>query len=241
MSATFFISDLHLSQESTKLNHLFDVFIEKHLKEGDLLYILGDFFDVWLGDDAISAWESEMAFKLAALHDRGISLYMMRGNRDFLLGQGFFTHAKCIYLPDPSVIALYGKKILLKHGDDLCILDKKHQRFRKYTRSPWVQALFARLPLRLRKAIAQKIRAHSTRECQRKPSKIMDVPLEAVHAQLRKEISGLIHGHIHKAREMHFMLEGHAYFYRVLDAWGERGNFLRVSQDGFSFEYFEAM
>lgn len=234
MSQTLFISDLHLSEQNTHLNFLFDCFIKNTLLSHsvvDAVYILGDFFDVWVGDDAMASWERGIAEKLAELAKQNIPVYMLVGNRDFLLQESFISLAKVTLLLDPTVINLYGKKIILKHGDDLCVGDKSYQWFRCVVRSALIKKIYLLMPLSWRKGIAARIR---------KKSKSRE--MRAVYAQISSSqvqnllntfsADWLIHGHTHCPQIEDVFLQQKKCLHIILSDWNKQGNQLVVNSDG---------
>lgn len=237
MRQTLFISDLHLSEQRPHLNHLFDLFIASTLSKKstqvDAVYILGDFFDVWLGDDLAGLWEQGIAQKLAALVEQGIPVYIMHGNRDFLLGQDFAQSARVTLLADPTVIDLYGNPVILKHGDDLCLDDEHYQRFRSWVRKPWVKRLYLTLPIFVRQRIAGKIRAKSRARGMREIySKVSDELIQQLLHQYQAKL--LIHGHTHcpQIKPQHI----------ILSDWDKQGSQLIVYSDGrLCLDYFGLM
>ena len=158
---TLFISDLHLDPARPEITRLFGEFIDGEARHADALYILGDLFEAWVGDDDPSETGAFVAGKLKALSDSGVPVYFMHGNRDFLLGEDYARRAGMILLPDPSMVELYGKPVLLMHGDLLCTDDTAYQQFRTQTRDPAWQAQFLSQPLPARLAFAQQARAAS--------------------------------------------------------------------------------
>ena len=151
---TLFISDLHLDPERPGITDLFGRFIDGEARGADALYILGDLFEAWVGDDDPSDTGGFVAGKLRSLRDAGVPVYFMRGNRDFLLGDEFARRAGMTLLPDPAVVMLYGKPVLLMHGDLLCTGDTAYQQFRAQTRDPAWQSQFLAQPLPARLAFA---------------------------------------------------------------------------------------
>ena len=159
--STLFIADLHLDPERPAITELFGRFIDEEARGADALYILGDLFEAWVGDDDPSATGTFVADKLRGLADSGVPVYFMRGNRDFLLGEDYARRAGMTILPDPAVVVLHGKPTLLTHGDLLCTGDTAYQQFRAQTRDPAWQARFLSQPLPARLAFAQQARAAS--------------------------------------------------------------------------------
>ena len=235
---TLFISDLHLSPEHSKITHAFFYFLENIAYQADALYILGDFFEVYVGDDDRSNWLQSIQDALRTLTQSGVLVYFMYGNRDFLTGQNFFLQTGVMFIPDPSVICIHGENILLMHGDSLCTLDKNHQQFRKITRWQWVQKLFLALPLSIRKNIANQLRKKSVSQNQYQSKVIMDVAESTVTENMLKyNVKTLIHGHTHQPKTHSLLINNQPAKRIVLGAWHEKGNYLR-SQDG-EYEWVE--
>jgi UDP-2,3-diacylglucosamine hydrolase len=232
---TLFISDLHLDAERPAITDLFGRFIDGEAASADALYILGDLFEAWVGDDDPSATGAFVAGKLRGLRDAGVPVYFMRGNRDFLLGEDYAKRARITILPDPSVVLLHGTPTLLMHGDTLCSDDVAYQQFRTQTRDPQWQRQFLAQPLSARLAFAQQARAASQAhqsglKAQGAMDAITDVSPATVEATLaRFGIGMLIHGHTHRpAVHAH---EGGTRI--VLGDWYEQGSVLRVDASGF--------
>lgn len=192
-----FISDLHLSEQTPHLTELFYEYLASIAGKTSELYILGDLFEMWLGDDLASNFEKQVASRIKALAESGCSIYFIAGNRDFLLGDAFCQEASMRLLNAPHLMTLEGKKILLTHGDELCILDKSHQRFRAFSRSKWVKKLFLSLSQGLRVTIANRIREASKQ--QTKGKLITDVvESECLKTLQAHDCTVLIHGHTHR-------------------------------------------
>ncbi|HHB91878.1 MAG TPA: UDP-2,3-diacylglucosamine diphosphatase [Thioploca sp.] len=193
---TLFIADLHLSPSRPDSLKLILEFLSGRAKQAEALYILGDLFEVWVGDD-----DDEPIYKsvLAALQDLTIPIFVMHGNRDFLLGKQFTKNTGCQLIPDYHVIDLYGKPTLLLHGDTLCTLDTDYQAFRQQVRKPNWQKFFLSQPLSIRKKLAKEARDSSQAKTKNTNVEIMDVTVEAVNEQLTKyNVTQLIHGHTHR-------------------------------------------
>jgi UDP-2,3-diacylglucosamine hydrolase len=156
--STLFISDLHLSPNQPAITQLFLNFLQHQARRAEALFILGDLFETWIGDDNFNPYNQTIITALAELSMRGITLYFMPGNRDFLIGKLFIQQTGCHYLTDPTIMDLYGKSTLLTHGDSGCTLDKSYLRYRRWSRYPFWQYLFLRLPLRWRQHIADYLR-----------------------------------------------------------------------------------
>jgi UDP-2,3-diacylglucosamine hydrolase len=232
--ATLFISDLHLDAERPHITRLFGEFIDSQARDADALYILGDLFEAWIGDDDPSETGTFVARKLKALSDAGVPVAFIRGNRDFLLAQDYAQRAGMTLLPDPAVVLLHGTPTLLMHGDLLCTDDHAYQQFRAQTRDPQWQARFLAQPVAMRLAFAQQARAaskaHQTGlQAQGTMESITDVSPATVDATYaRYGVDRIIHGHTHRPAV-------HADASRtrvVLGDWYEQGSVLRVDAGG---------
>lgn len=223
---TYFISDLHLCAERQSVSDRFLRFLNEEAQDADSLYILGDLFESWVGDDQINAHDQSIIDALAQAHQQGLPLYFMHGNRDFLINQIFATQSGCALLKDPTLITLYGHSILLMHGDTLCTHDKPYQRFRKIVRSACFQQLFQKLPFSLRTGVARFMRNRSTRstpQSQRTP-RYYDVALDSVYQTMRHyQCQTLIHGHTHKPGIANFILDQMPATRIVLGDWHDTG------------------
>lgn len=230
---TLFISDLHLSPERPEMNELFLDFLDKEATKADALYILGDLFEVWIGDDASVAEHDRVIKGLLRLTTSGTPVYVMHGNRDFLVGRGFEQASGCQLIPDPTIINPYGIPTLLMHGDTLCTDDVEYQRFRTQVRDPrWQQQMLA-LPAEQRAAIAKNYRAQSREQSRQKAEEIMDVNPQAVAQTLREHgVHHLIHGHTHRPGIHDFTLDGGPARRTVLGDWYERGSVLACISSG---------
>jgi UDP-2,3-diacylglucosamine hydrolase len=208
MGYTLFISDLHLCESDPEKNHLFFQFLENHAHHADALYILGDFFNVWLGDDLMSDFHEKIAAALLTLTEKNVKIYFMHGNRDFLIGNTFLQKSGCRLLPDPCVIRLYQKPYLLTHGDQFCTNDKTYQLFRHITRHPFTQWLFYRLSQKRRQQFGNKLRNQSEKRNQHISTELMDINEKSLqhcintidkHADpTSNHIHNTIHGHTHR-------------------------------------------
>ena len=234
---TLFISDLHLSGERPCITQLFQVFLRGEARQAEALYILGDLFEVWLGDDAVTPDIAPVLDDLASLSKIGVPLFVMVGNRDFLLGEGFAKMTGCTLLPDPTVIDLYGIQTLLMHGDTLCTDDTDYQRFRAMVRDPVWQKDFLAKPIAERIRIGREARAESRARTREKSEQIMDTNAQAVNEAFRNHhVSQLIHGHTHRPAIHELTINGHNAKRIVLGDWYQQGSVLRVSANGFELE-----
>jgi UDP-2,3-diacylglucosamine hydrolase len=196
---TLFISDLHLDPSRPAVTRAFLDLLEGDAKQADALYILGDFFEAWIGDDDDAELNQQVSQALKVLTDGGVPCYLMHGNRDFLIGEQFPQQSGCQLISDPTVVDLYGKSVLLMHGDSLCTGDQEYIAFRQQVRSPqWQQAVLSR-SLEERRIMAQQLRAQSKDSNSNKAEDIMDVtPEEVVQALETANTDLLIHGHTHR-------------------------------------------
>jgi UDP-2,3-diacylglucosamine hydrolase len=239
---TLFISDLHLDAERPEITALFGRFIDEEARGADALYILGDLFEAWVGDDDPSDTGRFVAEKLAALRASGVPVFFQRGNRDFLLGDAYASRAGVTILPDPAVILLHGQPTLLMHGDLLCTDDVAYQQFRAQTRDPRWQAQFLAQPLAARLAFAQQARTasqarHAELQGQGLMEAITDVAPMTVTATLaRYGIDALIHGHTHRPAVHELDVDGRACQRIVLGDWYEQGSVLRVDSDSLQLD-----
>ena len=227
---TYFISDLHLCESHPEITQAFLDFVEKKAIHADALYILGDFFEVWIGDDDDTPLIQRVCHALQNLHQYNTALYLMHGNRDFLIGQAFTQRVHATLLQDPCVVNCYGKKILLSHGDALCTDDTAHQRFRRIVHQRWLQRLFLSLPLAWRQQIANKIRIVSqSRPCDNINDQRYDVTLEATTLLMQSHHADcLIHGHTHKPEHHLVSVDSRSASRYVLGAWEDTAQILRV-------------
>jgi UDP-2,3-diacylglucosamine hydrolase len=222
---TLFISDLHLDPALPKVTNTFFYFLDHVAKGAHALYILGDFFESYCGDDDNAPFITMIGNALRRITANGLPIFFMQGNRDFLIGKSFAKRTGVTLITDPTVISLCNQSILLLHGDSLCVDDKSHQRFRKIVHNPIVQRLFLSLPLSVRQKIAMRLRAGSTADNQTKPAYFLDVNENAVSDALKKyHITKMIHGHTHKPQNTPTRI--------VLDAWHNHGNYLQVDDEG---------
>lgn len=227
-----FISDLHLNERQPTVTEGFFRFLRDRAQGVEALYILGDFFDAWIGDDDRSELSTAVAQALSALAESGTRIYLMHGNRDFLIGNEFARACGAELLPDPSVINLYGRPALLMHGDSLCTRDAEYMAFRRRVRSPQWQAEVLSLPLDKRRELAAHMRSQSQSMNSNKAQDIMDVTPREVEKAMRKEGTDLlIHGHTHRPARHPLDLNGQPGERIVLGDWHERGWCL-VAQPG---------
>ncbi|SAK87708.1 UDP-2,3-diacylglucosamine hydrolase [Caballeronia glebae] len=238
----FFIGDLHLSEEIPRTVAAFEHFIEVTANDADSIFILGDLFEFWIGDDILDGpatdaranFARRMTRLMHTLSERGIGLYVMHGNRDFLLGRRFMKDAGALPLPDPFVITAFGRRIALAHGDGLCTADHAYQRFRAVARNTFAQRLFLALPFETRLGIGQRMRTKSEGARVTGVMAKYDVTKKAVtQLFINSRANTLIHGHTHRPA-MHREVEGVRWVLPdwELDAHTPRGGYLRVDEEG---------
>ncbi|TWT17869.1 UDP-2,3-diacylglucosamine diphosphatase [Luteimonas marina] len=236
---TLFVSDLHLDPARPEITRLFRDFLDGEARAADALYILGDLFEAWVGDDDPSEAGALVADRLRALSDAGIPVYFQRGNRDFLVGEAWARRAGMRILPDPAVIVLDGAPVLLMHGDLLCTDDVAYQAFRAQTRDPAWQAQFLSQPLEARLAFAQQARAASqARQGELKQAGTMETITDVAPATVedmfaRYGVDTLIHGHTHRPAIHDLVVAGRARRRIVLGDWYEQGSVLRANAGRF--------
>jgi UDP-2,3-diacylglucosamine hydrolase len=234
---TLFISDLHLDASEPAAGAQFVDFLATRAMLADALYILGDLFETWVGDDDREAYRDGICAALERLGEHGVACYVMHGNRDFLYQSGFTRRTGARLISDPIVIDLYGEPALLTHGDALCTADRPYQLLRGVVRSARWQRRFLRLPLSLRQRLAEQARQGSQRHTQRTDSQIMDADVAAVAAAMRAcGVRTLIHGHTHRPAVHEFDLDGQPARRIVLGAWHDRGSALSWGPEGFRLE-----
>lgn len=235
--AIHFISDLHLQTSRPAITDILLRYLEGTAREAEMLYVLGDLFEFWIGDD-ISVTDNEAVVRaFAALSDGGTQVYFMHGNRDFLVGDSFARQARTGLLQDPTVIDLHGVPTLLMHGDTLCTDDVAYQNLRAQVRDPDNQRQFLALPAAQRYQIANALRGSSRTEQAQKSMDIMDVNDEAVHEAMRQHgVTRLIHGHTHRPAVHQVALDTVTGQRIVLSDWHEEsGSVLICDGDGCRF------
>jgi UDP-2,3-diacylglucosamine hydrolase len=231
---TLFISDLHLTPERPTQARLFRDFMQQKTPDCTALYILGDFFESWVGDDDLSlAFNADIAAHVRKRVDSGVPVFFMCGNRDFLAGPTLAQATGWTHLPDPTLVQLYGTPTLISHGDAYCTDDLAYQAFRGRVRDPAWQAAFLAKPLAERHAVAQAIREQSEQAKAGKQKTIMDVNSGAIrHALLEAGAVRLIHGHTHRPAKHLLEINGKTCARWVLADWYESGGYLTCNEKG---------
>jgi len=234
------ISDLHLEEERPDITRAFLSLLEGRARTAEALYILGDFFEAWIGDDAMSPFQRSICEALRALSDSGTKIFLMHGNRDFMIGKAFCKAAGCTLLNDPSVVNLNGEPVLLMHGDSLCTRDEAYMRMRRYLRNPLTLWILRHLPLTTRHKLARKLRSESRAQTRMKANDIVDVtPEEVPRVMTEFGVRTLIHGHTHRPAIHKLMIGDDAAKRIVLGDWDRQGWALQVDEHGFQLAAFD--
>lgn len=235
-----FISDLHLTPDCPAIARAFCHYLENRALDAEALYILGDFFEYWVGDDAMEPFHQDIAAHLKHYSDSGRELYLMPGNRDFALGKRFLRATGATWLKDPTLVELNGEKILLMHGDSLCTQDQQYLRYRKWIRNPGVLFLLRRTPLSYRKRLGARIRHNSKKAKTGKTLAIMDVtPSEVTRVMEQFSVRTLIHGHTHRPAIHEVSVQNQAGRRYVLGDWAEeKGWEIELTDNGLSLKNF---
>ncbi|MDG1582644.1 UDP-2,3-diacylglucosamine diphosphatase [Pseudomonas sp. GOM6] len=227
------ISDLHLEEERPDITRAFLHFLQTRAREAEALYILGDFFEAWVGDDGMSAFQHGIARALRALSDTGTRIFLMHGNRDFMIGRAFCREAGCTLLKDPSIVSFNGEPVLLMHGDSLCTLDVGYMKLRRLLRNPLSLFILRNLPLSARHKLARKLRSESRTQTRMKASDIIDVtPDEVARVMAEHSVRTLIHGHTHRPAMHELEVNGQPARRIVLGDWDQQGWALQVDASG---------
>lgn len=241
---TLFISDLHLDAEDSAITRTFLDFVHSRAQGSKALYILGDLFEAWVGDDDQNPLTVKVAAALNELSQAGTEIFIMHGNRDFLLGDQYAQRCGASLLPEPTVVDCHGHKVALVHGDHLCTRDTEYMQFRQMVRSERWQTEFLQKSLVERYMIAQQARQQSSEHTSHKASDIMDVtPSEVIKLLQQEQVNYLIHGHTHRP-SVHTIrlpepINGESEAYRlVLGSWDTKGWVLEFNDAGFELKHF---
>ncbi len=234
------ISDLHLQEERPDITRAFLDLLDGRARHARALYILGDFFEAWIGDDAMTPFQQEICLALRQLSDNGTAIYLMHGNRDFMIGQAFCEAAGCTLLADPSVVELGGEAVLLMHGDSLCTRDLAYMKMRRYLRNPLSLWILRHLPLNTRRKLARKLRSESRAQTRMKATEIVDVTPEEVPRVMRQHgVCTLVHGHTHRPAIHKLMVDDQPARRIVLGDWDRQGWALQVDEQGLQLAPFD--
>jgi UDP-2,3-diacylglucosamine hydrolase len=230
---TLLVSDLHLDPSAPGIARQFIAFLCGEAREARALYILGDLFEAWLGDDDPDPAVREIVRELRALHDAGVPTFFLHGNRDFLVGQRFAAETGCTLLEDGTVVDLHGERVLLLHGDVLCTADTSYQRLRRILRNPLTLFVLRHLGLDTRRKLGRKLRAGSQMHVGATAAEIMDVtPDEVVRALQRAGVQTMVHGHTHRPAIHSLQVDGRPARRIVLGDWYTQGSVLEWRDDG---------
>jgi UDP-2,3-diacylglucosamine hydrolase len=229
----WFASDLHLDPSTPEIGVRFQRFLAGPVQGANLLFLLGDLFEAWLGDDDPEPAHRAAIASLSAVAASGTRVFVMRGNRDFMIGERFCADSGAILLDDPAILTLGGARLLLTHGDGLCVDDRAYQRLRALVREPGVRAGFARLPIEARRRLATEARAGSREHLANASSYITDVNAAAVESVFRDAgVAIMIHGHTHRPGVHRTRYDGAERTRIVLGAWHDEANVVRWDDSG---------
>ena len=233
------MADLHLQTEEPAITAGFLRFLQGEARQADALYILGDLFEAWSGDDDPNPLHQQIASAIKAVVDAGVPCYFIHGNRDFLVGQRFARQSGMLLLAEEERLDLYGREVLIMHGDTLCTDDPGYLAFRAKVHTPWIQRLFLALPLLIRRRIAARMRADSKAANSSKSMDIMDVnPQAVVDVMERHHVQWLIHGHTHRPAVHELQANGQPAWRVVLGAWHSEGSMVKVTPDDVELIHF---
>lgn len=229
---TFFIADLHLTPNRPDITRCFIDFMHNEAIHADALYVLGDLFEFWIGDDDDSSFANEIKQLFRQLTLQGVACYFVHGNRDFLLGKRFARDTGVVLLDEVHTIDLYGEKAVILHGDTLCTDDVKYLAYREKVHQPWLQWVYNRLPLRLKRRIVSKVQSDIGQDKKEKSLDIMDVTQKEVERVMSEhDCQLMIHGHTHRPGQHTFQSQGHTCRRIVLGDWYEQGSVLVCRPD----------
>ena len=234
MKPTLFLSDLHLAAARPAQVAAFRAFCAGPAREAAGVYVLGDLFDAWIGDDQLrEPLAGEVTAALRTVADAGVPVGVISGNRDFLLGERFAQAAGAMLLPGQMVVSVGGTQTLILHGDELCTADVAYQRFRRFSREPRWQRAWLALPYAARRALAGWLRGRSRSATADKPEQIMDADPAAIVAAFRAaNVTRMVHGHTHRPARHHLLVDGRACERFVLADWYARGSYLEFDAEG---------
>lgn len=236
---TLLISDLHLQEKRPDITRAFLHFLQTDAVQAQALYILGDLFESWIGDDGMTTFQQQIAERMSALGQQGTQIYLMHGNRDFMLGRAFCEKARCTLLADPCRVEVAGETVLLMHGDTLCTRDHGYMRLRRWLRNPLSLFVLHHLPLVVRQKLAGALRKESRLQTSMKADEITDVtPEEVVRVMQHYNVRTLIHGHTHRPATHRLQVDGEKAQRIVLGDWDRSGWVLKADHEGLHQECF---
>ncbi|PMJ93446.1 UDP-2,3-diacylglucosamine diphosphatase [Vibrio sp. 10N.261.55.A7] len=234
---TLFISDLHLSPSRPDITQCFVDFMRNEAIHAKRLYVLGDLFEFWVGDDDNTEFSLHIQQEFQRLTQLGVQCYFTQGNRDFLVGKRFAKNTGMTLLQDETVIELYGRKAVVLHGDTLCTRDVKYLEYRKKVHQPWLQWVFNRIPFSIKKKIVSKVQSDIKEDKETKSLDIMDVtPDEVVSVMNRHDVNLMIHGHTHRPNIHQVNVNSGDGTRIVLGDWYTQGSILVYDNNGFELK-----
>ncbi|MEI8655886.1 MULTISPECIES: UDP-2,3-diacylglucosamine diphosphatase [Vibrio] len=234
---TLFISDLHLTPKRPDITDCFISFMREDAIKADALYVLGDLFDFWIGDDDPTNFAEQIKSEFKTLVGKGIPVFFSHGNRDFLVGKRFAKQTGVTLLDEEQVIDLYGDKVVVLHGDTLCTEDVRYLAFREKVHKPWLQWFFNRLPFCIKTRIVRKIQSDTSSDKSNKSMSIMDVtPSEVLAVMEKHQVNTMIHGHTHRPNIHKISAEGEEKTRIVLGDWYTQGSLLVYSHQGYELQ-----
>ena len=232
MSFTYFISDIHLTEDRPDITECLLTFLADDAREADALYVLGDLFEYWVGDDDITPFNTRVAAAFKAVSET-IPVYFIHGNRDFAMRKAYAKRAGFQLLPEQAVVDLYGTPTLIMHGDELCTEDVSYQKFRKKARSWWWPRIMLAMPLWYRRKLKEEIQQKSRESKSTLTMEIMDVTTSEVERQFElHKVSRMIHGHTHRPAVHDLTINNEPAQRVVLGDWYSQGSMLKVSPEG---------
>jgi UDP-2,3-diacylglucosamine hydrolase len=230
---SWFASDLHLDPSTPQIADRFMRFLAGPARAARSVFLLGDLFEAWIGDDDPEPAHREVVAAITALAAAGTLVYVMRGNRDFMIGERFCAEAGAILLDDPAILTVRGERVLLSHGDGLCVDDRAYQKLRALVRDPTLREGFARLPIEARRRLASEAREGSREHLANASAYITDVNQPAVDAVMRDaDVPVMIHGHTHRPGVHRFRSDGVERTRVVLGAWHDEAHVVRWDDAG---------
>tara|TARA_Y100001956_G_scaffold46211_1_gene44923 strand:- start:3787 stop:4518 length:732 start_codon:yes stop_codon:yes gene_type:complete len=234
---TLFISDLHLSPSTPDINACFIKFMREEAIHAEALYVLGDLFEFWIGDDDKSDFATTIRSEFKQLTQAGVPTFFTQGNRDFLVGKRFAKQTGVTLLGDETVIDLYGKKAIILHGDTLCTRDVSYLKYREKVHQPWLQWVFNRIPMFIKKKIVSKVQSDIKDDKQTKSLDIMDVTQSEVESVMAaNNVDLMIHGHTHRPKVHTFDISGQTNTRIVLGDWYTQGSVLSYDKETFDLQ-----
>ncbi|MBT0587402.1 UDP-2,3-diacylglucosamine diphosphatase [Alteromonas oceanisediminis] len=233
---TYIISDLHLGEDFPEITQCFATFMRDTAPQADALYVLGDLFEVWFGDDNVTEFNTYIAQLFQQL-SASVPVYFIHGNRDFAVGETYARKAGFTILDEQTVVDFYGTQAVLLHGDELCTADVEYQKFRQRARTRWWKTVMGALPLSFRRYLAQRGRKRSKENKKHLAADIMDVtPSEVVKTLEKHNVQVMIHGHTHRPNVHSLTANGEPATRIVLGDWYDHGSVLAITPNAMTLE-----